>query len=80
MKNSTTLRELMLDLCDVSETSNARIYFSKLMQARIDNEITWEQYFLLNGDFYLHCQKEKIASPNHITKCSMMAETYFGRS
>lgn len=63
MKKSTTLRNLMLDLCDVNESVTALAYFSKLMQARIDNEITWEQYFLLNGDFYLHCQKEKIASP-----------------
>jgi hypothetical protein len=66
MNNSTTLRNLMLDLCDVSETSNACTYFSKLTQARIDNQITWKQYFLLNGDFYLHCQRNKIESPKSL--------------
>ena len=66
MKNSTTLRDLMLDLCDVSESVTALAYFSKLNQARADNEITWKQYFLLNGDFYLHCQRNKIESPKSL--------------
>ena len=66
MKKSTTLRNLMLDLCDVNESVTALAYFSKLNQARIDNEITWKQYFLLNGDFYLHCQRNKIESPKSL--------------
>jgi len=66
MKKSNIFRNLILDLCDVSETSNARIYFSKLTQAKADNEITWEQYFLLNGEFYLHCQRNKIESPKSL--------------
>ena len=66
MKNSNTLRDLMLDLCDVSESVTALAYFSKLTQARTDNEITWEQYFLLNGDFYSHCQRNKIESPKSL--------------
>jgi hypothetical protein len=60
MKNSTTLRELMLDLCDVGESMTPYEYFSKLFQASVDKEITMEQWCMLNGDFYLHCKKNKI--------------------
>jgi hypothetical protein len=64
MNKSTTLRNLMLDLCDVSETSNALAYFSKLFQASVNKEITMEQWCLLNGDFHLHCKKNKIEIRN----------------
>jgi len=69
MKNSTTLRNLMLDLCEVGESINSFGYALKLMQARSANEITSKQYNLLCGDLYLHCQKNKIQTSNEI--CSL---------
>jgi hypothetical protein len=69
MKNSTTLRNLMLDLCEVGESISAFAYASKLMKAVSTNEITFNQFELLSGDLYLHCQRNKIQTSNEI--CSL---------
>jgi hypothetical protein len=66
MKKSNTLLLLILEREDVNESVTALAYFSKLTQARADNQITWKQYFLLNDDFYLHCQRNKIESPKSL--------------
>ena len=72
MKNSTTLRNLMLDLCEVGESINSFGYASKLMKALKKNQITFNQFELLCGDLYLHCQKNKIETSNDI--CSLFWE------
>jgi len=69
MKNSSTLRNLMLDLCDVGESMTAFGYASKLMKALRTNQITFNQFELLSGDLYLHCQKNKVQTSNEI--CSL---------
>ena len=70
MKNQTnTLRELMLDLCEVGETINSFGYALKMMEALRDEKITSTQFHLLAGDLQIHCQKEKIETSNEI--CSL---------
>ena len=69
MNNTTTLRELMLDLCEVGETMNAFGYALKMMKALNDKEITSEQFKLLAGSLQIHCQREKIQTSNEI--CSL---------
>jgi hypothetical protein len=69
MKNKNTLRELMLDLCEVGETMNAYGYALKMMKALSNKEITSEQFKLLAGDLQIHCQREKIETSNEI--CSL---------
>jgi hypothetical protein len=69
MNNTTTLRELMLDLCEVGETMNAFTYALKMMKALNDKEITSEQFKLLAGSLQIYCQREKIQTSNEI--CSL---------
>ena len=66
MNNTNTLRELMLDLCEVGETINAYGYALKMMKALSDKKITSEQYHLLSGSLQIHCQREKIETSNEI--------------
>ena len=69
MTNTNTLRELMLDLCEVGETMNAYGYALKMMKALSNKEITSEQFNLLSGSLQIHCRREKIETSNEI--CSL---------
>jgi hypothetical protein len=63
MKKSNIFRELILDLYEVGETTTAIAYFTRLTQAKIDDEIDWKQYLFLTDNFCLHVKKEKIDAP-----------------
>lgn len=63
------IRELMIDLYEVGETMTSFGYALKMCVALRNNEITLEQFDMLSGDLYLHCQKNKIATSNQF--CSL---------
>ena len=68
MKNST-LRNLMLDISEMDETSNPFTIALKMMNALKNEEITSNQYELLAGDLQTECNRYKIETSNEI--CSL---------
>lgn len=68
MKNST-LRNLMLDISEMDETSNPLEIVVKMKNALQNGEITFNQYLLLAGDLQTECNRYKIETSNNI--CSL---------
>lgn len=68
MKNST-LRNLMLDISEIDETTNPFEIALKMMNALENGEITSNQYLLLAGDLQTECNRYKIETSNEI--CSL---------
>lgn len=68
MKNST-LRELMLQISEMDETSNPFTIALKMMNALQNGEITSKQYLLLAGDLQIECERYRIETSNNI--CSL---------
>lgn len=68
MKNST-LRNLMLDISEIDETTNPFEIALKMMNALENGEITSNQYLLLAGDLQTECNRYKIETSNNI--CSL---------
>ena len=68
MKNST-VRELMLQIAEIDENTNAFSFAKNLMCALKNDEITASQYEMLSNDFYRECKRFNVVTSNEI--CSL---------
>jgi hypothetical protein len=60
------IRELMLQVSEVSETKNPFAVAKNMMIALNENQITSEQFELLTGTLEMNCRRCNIATENEI--------------
>lgn len=60
MTTTRPFRELILDLCEVSDTTSAVNYANRMLDALRNKEIRIDQFTGLYYDFEKHCISNKI--------------------
>ncbi len=60
------IRELMLQVSEVSETKNPFAVAKNMMDALNKNQITSKEFELLSGTLHINCSKYNISTENEI--------------
>ena len=66
---TTTRRELILDISEINETKNPFFIAQKLMVALRDGKINIKDYELLSNELFLECKRNNIETSCEI--CSL---------